>query len=111
MEQYDQEQYFDQSKNGSYPMGDDKGREPSFAGKVIAGIIQLLVWPLYGLVPLVITIAAKSSWKCGDHEAYEKRIKAAKTALMIGWILMVIESVVVLGGFIYLFYAMVTSGF
>lgn len=104
MENYDSQQ--------QYQLGED-GQEtkPHFAGKIIASIFQLLVFPLYGLIPLVLTIAAQISFKCNERESYEKTIKGAKTALTVGWILMAIESVLVIGGFIYLFYAMVTSGF
>ena len=104
MENYDSEQQYQ-------PGEDDQFTKPHFAGKIIASIFQLLVFPLYGLIPLVLTIAAQISFKCNERESYEKTIKGAKVALKIGWILMAIESVLVLGGFIYLFYAMVTSGF
>ena len=104
MENYDSEQQYQ-------PGDDDPVTRPHFAGKIIASIFQLLVFPLYGLIPLVLTIAAQISFKCNERESYEKTIKAAKVALKIGWILMAIESVLVIGGFIYLFYAMVTSGF
>ena len=104
MENYDSDQ--------QYQPGDDGPvTRPHFAGKIIASIFQLLVFPLYGLIPLVLTIAAQIAWMSSEHESYEKTINAAKVALKIGWILMAIESVLVIGGFIYLFYAMVTSGF
>lgn len=104
MENYDSDQQYQ-------PEDDGPVTRPHFAGKIIASIFQLLVFPLYGLIPLVLTIAVQISFKCNERESYEKTIKGAKTALTVGWILMVIESVVVVGGFLYLFYAMVTSGF
>ena len=59
MEHYDSEQQYQQEPDGPVT-------EPHFAGKILAGIFQLLVFPLYGLIPLVITIAAKISHPDSD---------------------------------------------
>ena len=84
----------------------------TFVINLILSIIQLVFVPcFYGLIPLIFTILANSSFKSGDFDTYEKRTKLANRFLMIGWIIFGVECVVVIGGFIYLFYAMVTSGF
>ncbi len=85
---------------------------PTFVSNLILSIIQIVFVPLfYGLIPLIITITANSAWKSGNYEAYEKRTKVAKIFLIIGWVVLGIEAVVVIGGLIYLFFGVVTSGF
>ncbi|WP_147368138.1 hypothetical protein [Butyrivibrio sp. CB08] len=60
---------------------------------------------------MIITIVANGAWKKGDYVSYEKHTKTAFVFLVIGWVLLGIFAFVVLGGFAYLFYSMVTSGF
>lgn len=112
--QYNQEQQVQQVQQSQAPynMPPVPDVNPTFLRDIILSIVQILFVPcFYGLIPLILTITANSSWKCGNYESYTKKTKAAKICLTIGWVILGIEAVVVIGGFIYLFFSMVTSGF
>lgn len=78
---------------------------------MICSIIQVFFAPLYGFIPLALTIVANSAWKDGRYEECEKWNKITKIFLTIGFVYLAIFSIVVIGGFLYLFVAMVNSGF
>lgn len=116
MEQYDQRQPYQQPQyqqaQAPNPLSPGPGPNPTFAEGIIFSIIQILLVPcLYGLIPLILTITANSSWKHGRYEDYQKKTKAANICLIIGWVLLGIEAVVVIGGMIYIFFGLANSGF
>ena len=106
-EQYQQSQY----QQTQYQGQSEVPRNPTFERDLIFSIIHLVFCPIIRTIPLILTILANSSWKKGSYESYEKLTKAAKVILIIGWVLIGIEAIAVIGGFIYIFVGLATSGF
>lgn len=103
-----------QSIEGLY-MGSNnqpRGDNPTLVTGIVFSIIEIVFVPLlYGIIPLIFTIMANNAWKSGDYEDYKSKSHTAKILLIVGGIVLAVECVVVLGGFAYLFWSMVTSGF
>lgn len=105
---YQQSQY----QQASYQQPLYQQSNLTYGRDIILSIIQIIFIPLlYGLIPLIITITANNAWKSGDYEAYTRKTNIAGKFLLVGWIFLGIEAIVVIGGIIYYFYWMVSSGF
>ena len=109
-QQYQQPQY--QQPQNPYPARNITVSDPNYGRDILVSILQIFVTTIFfGFVPLIFRLIAHSYWKKGDYETYQKRLKVANICMTIGWVIIGIEAAVVLLGIIYLFYAMVTSGF
>ena len=85
---------------------------PTWVNHVIFSIIQMIFVPfLYGLIPLILTLIANTDWKMGDYEGYEKKTKVANIFIIIGWVLLAVWAFVIIGGIMYIFLGLATSGF
>ena len=85
---------------------------PTLVNHVIFSIIQMIFVPfLYGLIPLILTLIANTDWKMGDYEGYEKKTKVANIFIIIGWVLLAVWAFVIIGGIMYIFLGLATSGF
>lgn len=69
-------------------------------------MIQVFLIPLYGFVPLYLTIVANAAWKTGRYEECEKLNSIVKILLTIGFVFIAVVSVVLTVGLIHLFYTM-----
>ena len=77
-----------------------------FTKYFICSMIQVFLIPLYGFVPLYLTIVANTAWKTGRYEACEKLNSIVKILLTIGFVFIAVVSVVLTVGLIHLFYTM-----
>ncbi len=78
----------------------------------IISILQIFFAPLFlGFIPLMLTILANIAWKEGRYEDYQNRTKMAGGFIVIGWVAAALQAFVGVGLILYMFYAMVTSGF
>lgn len=74
---------------------------PTFVRDLILSIAQLVFVIEISIIPLILTISANSSWKRGDYESYRKKTKMANVFLIIGWIILAVRVIVLIGGFFY----------
>ena len=83
------------------PVSPTDSSNPTFVRDLILSIAQLFLCPYTLGIPLILTISANSSWKRGDYESYRKKAKMANVFLIIGWIILAVEVIVLIGGFFY----------
>ena len=74
---------------------------PTFVKHLIQSIFQIFFCPYTLGIPLILTIIANSAWKRGNYEKYRIITKVANVLLIIGWIILVVEAIVLIGGFFY----------
>ena len=85
--------------NGYYNQGMNQMTQstPEFTKYLILSIIQLLCCcQITGIIALVFTILANSSFKIGNLVDYQSKIKSAKTVLTVGWIVAAVIYIIVI---------------
>ena len=105
--QYQQTQY-QQAPN---PGQGEESRDPNFERDLIFSIIHLVFCPFLRTIPLILTFLAHRAWKQGRLETHERLNKIVRVFLIFGWITIGVMAVAVIGGMIYIFGGLVTSGF
>ena len=75
------------------------GSNPTFVIHLIQCIVQIVFVNVISIIPLLLTISANKAWKRGDYEDYRAKTKVSKVFLIIGWIILAIEVIVLIGGF------------
>ena len=83
------------------PVSPTDSTNPTFVRDLILSIAQLFLCPYTLGIPLILTIIANSAWKRGNYEKYRIITKVANVLLIIGWIILVVEAIVLIGGFFY----------
>ena len=85
--------------NGYYNQGMNQMPQstPEFTKYLILSIIQLLCCcQITGIIALVFTILANSSFKIGNLVDYQSKIQSAKTVLTVGWIVAAVIYIIVI---------------
>lgn len=85
--------------NGYYNQGMNQMPQSAteFTKYLVLSIIQLLCCcQITGIIALVFTILANSSFKVGNLMDYQSKIKSAKTTLTVGWIVAAVIYIIVI---------------
>ncbi len=93
------------------PVSPTDSSNPTFVRDLILSIAQLVFCPFTIGIPLILTISANISWKRGNYETYRKINKVLNGCLIVGWIILVIEAVLLFGGILYLLIDRARHGF
>ena len=78
------------------PVSPTDSTNPTFVKHLILSIAQLVFVIEISIIPLILTIIANSAWKRGNYEKYRIITKVANVLLIIGWIILVVEAIVLL---------------
>ncbi|MCR5093007.1 MAG: toll/interleukin-1 receptor domain-containing protein [Lachnospiraceae bacterium] len=74
----------------------NQGINPTYTRDLVLSVVLIGFTLFYGLIPLFLTLGANTCWKNSDREGYQKKSKAARIALIIGFVIVISEIIVLI---------------